>query len=135
MARNNCRVYCCLHYGLDITYEDLQTVEAELTATLQDRITELGGVHLDFWGYGDSLQIEFAFPRFDDDQVEGFAHALAELLPEDVHARVIALDRGLERAALYGVTAGQALGGLADPFAAPLESFRPAGAPGLPRSQ
>jgi hypothetical protein len=123
MARNNCRVYVALHYSLEISYHELHEVEQELIAALQDMLPAMGAVHLDFWGYGDSLQLDFSMERFEGEALEEISRDIAALLPDDVSGRVVGVDKGLRRLGVYSLKSGEAKGSVMDMESLPAESL------------
>ncbi len=125
MARNNCRVYVALQYSLEISYHELHEVEQELMGALQDMLPAKGAVHLDFWGYGDSLQLDFSLERFETETIEEIAQEIAALLPSDVSGRIVGVDKGLRRLGVYTLAPGESKGSVMDVADTPLDGFQP----------
>ncbi|MFW5734031.1 MAG: hypothetical protein ACOCWR_03125 [Oceanidesulfovibrio sp.] len=125
MAQNNCRVYVALQYSMEISYHELHEVEQELMVELQDMLLASGAVHLDFWGYGDSLQLDFSMERFESGTIEELAREIAALLPADVTGRIVGVDKGLRRMAFYTLVSGEAKGSVVEMDTLPMDGFPP----------
>lgn len=110
MAKYNCEVFGLVSYSLEISYHELYEVEEQLLAQLQEVLEESGAVHLDFWGYGDSLRIQCSFSDFDVGALESVCQEIAALLPQDAHARFVCVDKQLRALQVFYVQSGQCEG-------------------------
>ena len=95
MAKYNCEVFGLIAYSLEISYHELYELEERLLAELQEVLEESGAVHLDFWGYGDTLQVQCSFGDFDVGALESVCQEIASLLPQDARARFVCVDKHL----------------------------------------
>ncbi|QJT09488.1 hypothetical protein [Oceanidesulfovibrio marinus] len=129
MARNDCRVYVALQYSQEISYHELHEVEQELIVVLQDTLIACGAVHLDFWGYGDSLQFDFSMERFEKEALKEMAQEIAGLLPADVSGRLVGVDKALRRLGVFNLTPGEARGSILNIADIPLDGLFPPRSP------
>lgn len=129
MARNDCRVYVALQYSQEISYHELHEVEQELIVVLQDTLLDGGAVHLDFWGYGDSLQFDFSMERFESESLEAMAQKIASLLPSDVSGRLVGVDKALRRLGVFTLAPGEARGSILKIADIPLDGLFPSRTP------
>ncbi|THB67776.1 MAG: hypothetical protein D6E12_07930 [Desulfovibrio sp.] len=110
MAKYNCEVFGLISYSLEISYHDLYEVEETLMADLQEVLENLGGVHLDFWGYGDTLQLQCCFSEFDLDTLGAVCRDMAAKLPRDVNGKLVCVDKHLRNLQVYYLGEGQCQG-------------------------
>ncbi|MCA1945693.1 MAG: hypothetical protein LDL30_10490 [Desulfovibrio sp.] len=106
MSTYNCHVFGTLAYSQSISYHELQAVEQTLMVQMQDVLAQYGARHLDFWGYGDLLRLEFALDQFDAEILADCCSELAALLPDGVSARMLGIDKNLKQAAVFGLWPG-----------------------------
>lgn len=108
MSTYNCHVFGTLFYSQSISYLELQEVEQELMFQIQDLLNTYSAAHLDFWGYGDLLRLEFGLEHFDLETLADCADDLAALLPDGVSGRVVGIDKNLRQILTFGLQPGLA---------------------------
>ncbi|GAB7081059.1 hypothetical protein [Megalodesulfovibrio paquesii] len=106
MSALNCHVFGTLMYSQSISYHELQEVEQDLMVQIQDVLNGYGAAHLDFWGYGDLLRLEFALEDFDAETLGDCCRDLAALLPDGVSGRMLGIDKNMKHAAAFGLWPG-----------------------------
>ena len=107
MAKYNCEIFGVVNYSLEISYHDLHEVEEGVILQLQETLERYGAEHLDFWGYGDSLQFQCALAEYDDQDLHSICEEIAGFLPQDIRGRMVGLDKGLNSLSVYYFTSGK----------------------------
>ncbi len=101
MARYNCEVFGVIRYSLEISYHELYEVEEELIQQLTDAFGSFNAQHLDFWGYGDFLQLQCELADYETPLFTDICDDLVSLLPEDVAGQLLFVDKRLTSCAAY----------------------------------
>ena len=101
MAKYNCEIFGTFTYSLEISYHELYEVEQELILKVQDTLEHFGAQHLDFWGYGDTLQVQCALAEYDVPNLESLCDELAALLGQDMRAKFVCLDKHLNELSIF----------------------------------
>ncbi len=60
MAYYPVEIFVKITFGEELSYEEVNEVEENLSLKLQEHFTMLGGEHIDFFPVGDGLQIHFS---------------------------------------------------------------------------
>ena len=94
-------------YGPDLSYNDLMEAEASLrhstTITLQEHAAEF--TH--FEGRGDTLRVQCIFSEFKESLFHSLCEAIAPLVRDDIEARLLFVDKSLDRLAIYFLSGGE----------------------------
>jgi len=94
MARHNYELIGVVSYSPELSYAELYELEEGLIVQLRDILTRSGADHLDFWGAGDALQFQCAFPG-EDAALYGVCDEIIALLPPNVTGRLVSVDKQL----------------------------------------
>lgn len=105
MARYNCEAFGVICYSLEISYHDLYTVEEEVISGLQQVLERYNATHLDFWGYGDTLQFQFSLDEYSSKLFHDICEEICPMLGKDITARLVFVDKRLKGVAAYALSA------------------------------
>lgn len=100
MAAFNCEIFAVFSYSQEISYHELHEVEQNLMQDVADAINAVGGEHLDFWGYGDTLRCSFSLAEYDEELLADFADIVCNILPGATSSKLLCVDKQLKRLAV-----------------------------------
>lgn len=107
MARHSCEVFGLVRYPSDLSYHGLYDLESQLMERIQAVLDDVDADHIDFWGDGDALQYQCALQEYDEDSLDGLREGVAEVLRDDLQARLVTVDKPSAWARVYEFSAGE----------------------------
>jgi hypothetical protein len=107
MAKHECELFGVVHYNPELTYYELYEVEENCILQLQDILDAYGAMHLDFWGAGDSLQLECGLAEYDPDILHDILDEVAAMLRGKLSGRVVCVKKDLTALSVFQVAPGR----------------------------
>lgn len=106
MARFECELFGVVQYSQELSYDELYEVENGLIEKIQEVLEHNQADHLDFWGAGDCLQFQCAFPEYDAKTLDAVFTKTAEVLTGNLKGRLFCFDKHLEELCVVRLTPG-----------------------------
>ena len=94
-------------YGPDMSYNDLMEAEEILRRSVGETLQANAAEFIHFEGRGDTLRVQCAFFDFREGLFHALSERMAPLARGAIEARILFVDKGLDKLALYFLSDGQ----------------------------
>ena len=94
-------------YGPEMSFNELMEAEEILRRSVGEILQEKEAEFIHFEGHGDTLRVQCVFSGFREGLFHSLSERLAPLAKGDIEARILFVDKGLDKLALYFLSAGQ----------------------------
>jgi hypothetical protein len=94
MALQNCDVIGEIRYGSDLSFEDVGDVEATLRERVEELLSGLSPLYVDFRSSGDDLGFLSTLREFDAKELRGMCQELILVMDPGATGRLVAVSGG-----------------------------------------
>lgn len=106
MTRYAAELYIQFVYSLELSYDELLELEAELKLAVAGILEENTGEFMHFEGMGDTMRTQCVFLEYKEALFHAVCDALAPLMDGRVEARLLFVNKDLDGVHFYAVSRG-----------------------------